>query len=241
MPCASRAAVTLPVSEGARPAASVVYEGADASRSMKNITATMPSADRPTAIFERVGSLRKDWASVGMDGYRSDLRVEEVGGRLDDLVADLRGELHGELRPLDRHHHGGRVLGGAGGELLSAGGCVLLGGGERGDGSAEQAPEGRAGAAGGAGRRARAVLRNGRWLLDQGVQPLGAADRVDGVDRHQRSSSRVLENICLAACIAVTFASYARWALIRSTISATESTFGICTSPLTSESGWPGS
>src|SRR6476469_4769450 len=190
MPCASSAAVTLPVSDGARPAASVVYDGAEASRSMKNMTATMPSAETPIAILERVGSLRKDWASVGMAGYRSDLRMEEIRGRLDDLVADLRGELHGELRALDRHDDGRRVLGRAGGELLRARGGVLLGRGERGDRVAEHAAEGRARVAAGAGRGARTGLRDRGRLLDRGDLPLGAADRVDGVDRHQRRSSR---------------------------------------------------
>src|SRR6476619_3328563 len=107
---------------------------------MKNMTATMPSAETPIAILERVGSLRKDWASVGMAGYRSDLRMEEIRGRLDDLVVDLRGELHA----LDRHDDGRRVLGRAGGELLRARGGVLLGRGERGDRVAEHAAEGRA-------------------------------------------------------------------------------------------------
>ena len=36
---------------------------------------------------------------------------------------------------------------------------------------------------------------------------LGARDGEGRIDRHQRNSSSVRENICLAACIAVTFAS----------------------------------
>ena len=50
----------------------------------------------------------------------SDLCVEEVLGRLDDLVAHLGGELHGELRALDGHDDLGGVLDGAGGERLRA-------------------------------------------------------------------------------------------------------------------------
>src|SRR3954452_5339635 len=99
---------------------------------MKNMTATMPSADTPIASLERVGSLRKDWASVGMAGYRSDLRMAEIRGRQDNLVAALRGDVHGERGARDRHADGRRVLGGIGGELLRAGRRVLLGGGERG-------------------------------------------------------------------------------------------------------------
>src|SRR3954453_12140282 len=152
---------------------------------MKNMTATMPSADTPIASLERVGSLRKDWASVGMAGYRSDLRMEEIRGRLDDLVADLRGELHGELCALDRHDDGRRVLGRAGGELLRAGRRVLLGGGERGDRVAEQAAEGRARAAAAVARGTRTGLRDRGRLLDRGDLPLGAADRPDGGDRPQ--------------------------------------------------------
>src|SRR5690242_1952451 len=61
----------------------------------------------------------------GSGGYL-DLRVEDVLHGLDALGADLRGELHRELRALDRHHGLRRVRRLAGRELLRRGGGVLL-------------------------------------------------------------------------------------------------------------------
>src|SRR5215218_5377806 len=96
---------------------------------MKNSTATMPSAATASAIFERVGSLRMVSAMVGI--YGSDLCVEDVLGGLDELVANLRGELHREARSLDGHHDRRRVLRRAGRERLRAGGGLGLALGER--------------------------------------------------------------------------------------------------------------
>src|SRR3954454_15528951 len=56
-----------------------------------------------------------------------DLRVEDVLVGLDGLVADLRGQLHRELRALDLHDDLGRVAGRAAGERLSGAGGLRLG------------------------------------------------------------------------------------------------------------------
>ena len=49
------------------------------------------------------------------------------------------------------------------------------------------------------GRRS---LRGGARPGDPVDAELGAGDREGGIDRHQRNSSSVRENICLAACMA---------------------------------------
>src|SRR5215207_5056029 len=124
MPCSSSAAVTLPVSAGSSDATSMVCDGAEASRSMKKSTKTTASAPTPSTTFERVGICMMVWANVGI--WASDLGVEDVLGGFDQLGADLRRELHRELRTLDRHHDGGRILGGAGGEGLGSRGGLGL-------------------------------------------------------------------------------------------------------------------
>src|SRR5215217_3011853 len=118
MPCSSSADVTLPVSAGSSDATSIVYDGAEASRSMKKRTNTTASAPMPSTSLERVGICMMVWANVGI--WASDLGVEDVLGGFDQLGADLRRELHRELRTLDGHDDGGRILGRAGGERAGA-------------------------------------------------------------------------------------------------------------------------
>src|SRR4051794_38730953 len=152
-----------------------------------------------------------------------DLRVEDVLKGLDALRANLAGELHREARALDRHDRRRRVRRLAGRELLRRGGGVLLHALELADLVGERAAE--AGARRGGGRAgACAGAVDG---ADRADLPVGAVHGECGIDRHQRRRSRVLVNICLLVCMAVTFASYERDALIRSTILVTGFTFGI--------------
>src|SRR3954447_8406786 len=115
---------------------------------MKNSTATMASAETPSTIFDRVGSFMMVSAKLGI--YGSDLGVEDVLGGLDDLVADLRGELHRELRALDGHDDRRRILGGPRGERLRSGRGVRLGLGQLAQRVAEQRAEAAAGRRAGA-------------------------------------------------------------------------------------------
>ena len=104
-----------------------------------------------------------------------------------------------ELRALDGHHDRGRVGGLAGGERLDAWAaasfCVAW------PATAMESPsiaaEARAGGVAG-----------GRRTASTGAICHSAPDDGEGrIDGHQRRISRVLENICLAADIAVTLAS----------------------------------
>src|SRR3954451_15745396 len=158
----------------------------------------MAKPETPRSALVLAGRAMMFWRKGGMEGYL-DLGVEDVLGRLDGLGADLARELHGQLCPLDRHHDGRGIAGLAGGERLRrARGLVL-----RVLELPEQRAEARARAAGGA--------PGGRGLVDGADRadvPLRAADRHGRIDRsHQRRRSRVLVNICLVACMAVTLAS----------------------------------
>src|SRR3954463_16732196 len=189
---------------------------------MMNAIARIATAETTMMAFERVGRPSRDWTKGGIQ-EGSDLSVEEVLGGLDGLGADLRGELHGELGALDGHDDGGGVGRLAGGQGARGRGGLLLVVGHGADRLAEHVAEAVA-------RRGGAIDRAGAADRAHAADlPLGAADREGGIDRHQRRRSRVLENICLADCSAVTFASCERDALIRSTISVTESTFGMAT------------
>src|SRR3954451_7535506 len=148
-----------------------------------------------------------------------DLCVEDVLFGLDGLRADLRGQLHRESCALDGHDDRRGVAGGAGCERLRRA-CRL--------GLLVREPLDRLGERAAEVRAALLLAGRGRGRLDL---PLGAAREEAGIDRerHQRRRSSVLVNICLAACRAVTFASYEREAVIRSVISVTDSTFGMRT------------
>src|SRR3954447_3057228 len=124
MPCESSAAVTLPVWAGSRPDESIVYEGAVATFSITKAIARIATADTAMMPLERAGRARKVSTNGGMSQLH--LGVEDVLGGLDGLRTDLRGQLHRELRPLDRHHDGGRVRGLAGGERLRSVGRLGL-------------------------------------------------------------------------------------------------------------------
>src|SRR3954447_14417759 len=140
MPCASSAAVTLPVCAGSRPVESSWYEGAPAilrSRNAMPSTATVETARIPLV---RAGRARIDWMKEGI-GSQLDLGVEDVLGGLDGLRADLRGQLHGELGALDGHDDRCRVGGLARRELLRRGGGAVLALGQALDRRAEQVAE----------------------------------------------------------------------------------------------------
>src|ERR1044072_1237814 len=123
MPCSSSAEVTLPICAGSRPDDRIVYDGAVAIFSIRKAMARIATADTAMMPLERAGRARKVSTNGGMS--QLDLGVEDVLGGLDGLRTDLRSELHGELRPLDRHHDGGRIGRLAGGERL--GGTRRLG------------------------------------------------------------------------------------------------------------------
>ena len=121
------------------------------------------------------------------------LGVEDVVDGLDELGADLGGELHRQPRALDREHGLRRIRRRARGELLGGLGRVALLGGELADDLGEAAGARR-------GRRARR-----RRVLKGADAPLGA-DRGDssgggsrasdyGVDHAQcqRSDSTILQ------------------------------------------------
>src|SRR3954451_14059016 len=191
---------------------------------MTNSTTSTATADAArTALPLGVVLARRVRKGMGNRGQLRglDLRVEDVLKGLDALRANLAGELHREARALDRHERRRRVRRLAGRELLRGGRGVLLHRVELTDLLGQRAAE--AGARRGGGRTgAGAVDRPDRADL-----PVRAVDGECGIDRHQRRRSRVLVNICLLVCMAVTFASYERDALIRSTISVTGFTFGI--------------
>src|SRR5262245_56550362 len=107
MPCSSRADVTLPVCAGSRPDERIVYDGAVATFSIRKAMARIATADTAMMPLERAGRARKVSTNGGMSQLH--LGVEDVLGGLDGLRTDLRRELHRELRPLDRHHDGGRI------------------------------------------------------------------------------------------------------------------------------------
>src|SRR3954468_21641012 len=191
---------------------------------MTSISTSTPTTDAAmTALPLGVVLARSVRKGMGNRGQLRglDLRVEDVLEGLDALGANLAGELHREARALDRHdgRRGVRRL--AGRELLRGGGGVLLHRVELADLLGERAAE--AGARGGGGRAGAGAVDG----ADRAALPVGAVHGEGGIDRHQRRRSRVLVNICLLVCMAVTFASYERDALIRSTISVTGFTFGI--------------
>src|SRR3954469_22254142 len=143
MPCSSSAAVTLLVCAGSRPDDRSVYEGAVATLSIRKEIARIATAETAMMPLERAGRARKVSTNGGMSQLH--LGVEDVLGGLDGLRTDLRGQLHRELRPLDRHHDGGRVGRLAGGERLSGAGCLGLGVGQALDRLAEHVAEAGAG------------------------------------------------------------------------------------------------
>src|SRR4051794_13119568 len=166
--------------------------------------ATIASAETARTAFPLgvvlASRVRKGMGNgLGSGGYL-DLRVEDVLKGLDALRADLRGELHRELRALDRHDGLRRIRRLAGRELLRGGGGVLLERVELPDLPGEHPAEARARARG-------RGLGAGAGAVDRPDLPVRAVDGHRGVDRHQRRRSRVLVNICLVVCMAVTFAS----------------------------------
>src|ERR1700743_3424612 len=83
---------------------------------------TSASAAPPSASLPRIESLPR----TDLIWPISDLGVEDFGIRFDRFVADLRGELHRELRFLDRGDHRADVLRLPGGQRLRLfGGDVL--------------------------------------------------------------------------------------------------------------------
>src|SRR3954451_12910729 len=143
MPCSSSAAVTLLVCAGSRPDDRSVYEGAVATLSIRKAMARIATAETAMMPLERAGRARKVSTNGGMSQLH--LGVEDVLGGLDGLRTDLRGQLHRELRPLDRHDDGGRVGGLAGGERLGGVRRLRLAVGQRLQRLAEQVAEARAG------------------------------------------------------------------------------------------------
>src|SRR5919202_528756 len=96
---------------------------------MMTRAATMPSAEAARTAFP-LGVVLASRVRKGMGNGSQlrglDLRVEDVLEGLDALRADLRGELHRELRALDRHDGLRRIRRLAGRELLRGRGGVLL-------------------------------------------------------------------------------------------------------------------
>src|SRR4051794_30931270 len=167
--------------------------------------ATIASAETARTAFPLgvvlASRVRKGMGNgLGSGGYL-DLRVEDVLKGLDALRADLRGELHRELRALDGHDGLRRIRRLAGRELLRGGGGVLLERVELADLVGEHAAEA------GAGRRGGRTGAGAVDRPDRADLPVRATDGEGGIDRHQRRRSRVLVNICLVVCMAVTFAS----------------------------------
>src|ERR1044071_2438565 len=158
MPCSSSADVTLPVCAGSRPDDRIVYDGAVAIFSIRKALARIATADTAMMPLERAGRARKVSTKGGMS--QLDLGVEDVLGGLDGLRTDLRGQLHRELRPLDRHDDGGRVGRLAGGERLRGAGRLGLGVGERLERLSEHVAEAGAG------------LRRGLGAVDAADAPL---------------------------------------------------------------------
>src|SRR3954452_23237505 len=195
MPCSSSAPVTLPVWAGSRPDERIVYEGAVAILSIRKEMARIATGETAMMPLERAGRARRVSTKGGM--CQLDLGVEDVLGGLDGLRTDVRGQLHRELRPLDRHDDGGRIGCLARGERLGSAGRLGLAVSQRLERLAEHVAEA------GAGLRCRL---GGIDAPDVPLRPGGQEGWVDG-NRHQRRRSRVRENICLADCIAVTFAS----------------------------------
>src|ERR1044072_8227226 len=124
MPCSSSAEVTLPVCAGSRPADRIRHAGAGPILSSTKAMASIATEDTAMMPLERAGRARKVSTNGGMGQLH--LGVEDVLGGLDGLRTDLRSELHGELRPLDRHHDGGRIGRLAGGERLRGAGRLVL-------------------------------------------------------------------------------------------------------------------
>src|SRR3954454_22202398 len=195
MPCSSSAAVTLPVFAGSRPDDRIVYDGAVATFSITKAMAMIATVDTAMMPLERAGRARKVSTKGGMSQLH--LGVEDVLGGLDGLRADLRGQLHRELCPLDRHHDGGRIGCLAGGERLRGTRSLGLAVSQRLQGLAEHVAKTGTG------------LRRCLCGIDRSDAPFRPAYSDGGINgkRHQRRRSSVRENICLADCIAVTFAS----------------------------------
>src|SRR5919202_6776144 len=141
---------------------------------MMTRAATIPSAEAARTAFPLgvvlASSVRKGMGN-GSQLRGLDLRVEDVLEGLDALRADLRGELHRELRALDRHDGLGRIGRLAGRELLRRGRGVLLQRVELADLLGEHPAEAGAGGRGG-GAGARAVDRPDR--ADLPVPPVVA-------------------------------------------------------------------
>src|SRR5919106_4373136 len=120
MPWLSSAAVICPVRAGSRPEAIVEYDGWDIIRNSRNATTSAPTVLAPSAIRWRVFMARNAVMA------QLDLGVEDVVYGLDDLGADLGGELHRQPRALDGEHRLGRVRRGPGRKLLGGLSSALL-------------------------------------------------------------------------------------------------------------------
>ena len=140
---------------------------------------------------------------MGGLGRGLDLDAEELVVGVDGLVSHLDGELHCERRLLDVCDHLAHVLGLARGQRLRLRGGRVLQVVQVGDLLGQEVPEPPSGC-----RGARPGGVDGADLeLRSGPERIDRLDGLKAWDLHQRRMSKVFENICLAAFIAVTFAS----------------------------------
>src|SRR5689334_15785805 len=107
MPALSSAAVICPVRAGSSPDAIVEYDGLFIIPNRRNVTTRAPIVLAPSAMRCRVFMARKAFMA------QLDLGVEDVVDRVDDLGADLGGELHRQPRALDGENRLRRIGRGA--------------------------------------------------------------------------------------------------------------------------------